>query len=185
MFPRIQIGFGIALFLAVALHASPSAGQARGQASATKKQPRMTQQQFEALPPNHVLQVGAKRITKRELLAQVEQRRAALKKQLHTVAAQDNAAFETQRAVFAKEQAAKIQMENAKTRQQFASVRGASAGVSPVRPTGGKGGVSPQRQAIEREAAELYAASKKATPAERVKINQRAAQLLQQLQQAR
>jgi hypothetical protein len=183
MVPTIRHRLGAFVFVAglLAIQAAEAQRPARPDA-ASKQQPRMTRQQFEALPPDHVLDLGGQRVTKRQVLARIEQRRAALKNHLETQAAQQAAAFQSQRTALLKEQAAKLEAGNAKTRQQFASLRVSGAG--PARTTGGtrSPASSAQIQAIEREAAELYAASKTASASERARINKRAAELLQQLQ---
>src|SRR5687768_10839424 len=103
MVAMIRRGAGAVFFVAGLLAIQPAEAQTRTRPdAASKQQPRMTRQQFEALPPDHVLEVGGKRVTKRQVLARIEQRRAALKKHFEAQAAQEAVAFESQRTALIK-----------------------------------------------------------------------------------
>jgi hypothetical protein len=103
----------------------------------------------------------------------MRQARAEAEVKAKTAAATAQAAFEADRAKFLQGQKAKLEAENAKVRAEVSRLR-------QQRPAPAQ---SPQLDAIRREAGQLLERSKTASPAERAQIDQRAAQLLQQLQQ--
>ncbi|MCI0408695.1 MAG: hypothetical protein L0191_09055, partial [Acidobacteria bacterium] len=169
----------VALVLGLIAHApsSPSAESGGVPGPKVLRSDQLSKQQFEqqfrALPDSALVESRGQRMTKAQIRAL-----AAQKGQQHQASAQAalnqaRAAFEQRRVQFDQQQQAKLQASNAKARAEMARLRQA----------GGPVARSTQREVIQQEAAQLFQRSKTASPAEQVQIEQRAAQLLQQLQQ--
>jgi len=120
-------------------------------------------QQLRQLPDSAVIESQGKRFTVGEIRARAAQRRREMAAKAQASAAQAKARLEAGRAEFLQQQQAKLQADNAKTMAEFGRLR--------------------QVAAIEQEAAQLFQRSQRAAPGERAQIEQRAGQLLQQLQQ--
>ena len=136
----------------------------------------LTKEQFDRLPDTQPIEIKGQRMTAggiRANRAKMRQARAEAEAKATAAAAKAQAEFEADRAKFLQEQKARLDTENAKVRAEVARLR-------QQRPAPAQ---SPQLDAIRREAGQLLERSKTASPAERVQIEQRAAQLRQQLQQ--
>ena len=140
---------------------------------AVLKLEQLTKEQFVALPDSQVIEVQGQRTTKREFLAAMEQERNAALAKLKAAAGQAQATFEAARSQFLQRQQAELDAQNAKVRAEFASRRTQRGG--PAR--------SAAHQAIHKEASQLLERAKTAPPAEQEQIEQRAGELLKQLQQ--
>jgi len=124
----------------------------------------LTKQQFRAAPDSAVIEFRGQRVTKAQIRARAAQK-------AHEGMAKVEVAVRQERARFEQEQA-KLHADNAKVQAELARLRQARA--TPQ---------ARQVDAIEQEAAQLFERSKRASPADRAQIEQRASQLLQQLQQ--
>jgi len=132
----------------------------------------LTNKQIRALPNTAVVEFQGKPTTMGALRAlEAEARKATLAK-AQAAATQAKARAAARRAQFLQQQAAELQAIHAKARVEVARLRQASA-VTPVT----------QQEAIRNEAIQLMQRAKTASPAEQVQIEQRAGQLLKQLQQ--
>ena len=162
----------------VANAANPAPAGAGGGVSAPQvlKADTLTKQQFEQqlkrLPDNAVIESKGQRMTKAQIRALAAQKGQANQAKAQAALSQANAAFEERRAQLEQQHQAKLQADNAKAMAEF--TRQSQAG-GPA--------ASLQLEAIQEEAAQLFERSKRASPAEQAQIEQRAAQLLQQLQQ--
>jgi hypothetical protein len=131
----------------------------------------LTRQQFEALPDTAVIEFKGKRMTKAEIRVKAANSQEAMAK-VQAVARQIEAQFEQRRIQIERQQQAKIRADKAKAMAEF--TRQSDAGTTPQ---------ARQFEAIQKEAAQLYERSKRASPTEQAQIEQRARQLLQQLSQ--
>jgi hypothetical protein len=126
----------------------------------------LTKPQFDALPANAiVMQKGGMRMTKSEIVARATKQRAdamALRQQR----LRD---FQAHRARVLSDDQAKLRAKNAKLYAELTRLHQAQVAMSP------------QRQALEREARDISMRSRNASPAERAQLNQRAAMALRQL----
>lgn len=137
------------------------------------KAERLTKEQFDRLPATQPIEIKGQRMTAGEIRAKMRQARAEAEAKIEAAAAKAQTEFEADRAKFLQEQKARLDAENAKVRAEVGRLR-------QQRPAPAQ---SPQLDAIRREAGQLLERSKTASPAERVQIEQRATQILQQLQQ--
>lgn len=127
---------------------------------------RLTRQQFDALPDSALIEFKGRRTTKASIRAREAQSRDAARK-VQALAQQSRAEFQQRLVQFEQERKAKHETDKAKATGEFARLSRAN---------------SQQLKAIEAEAAQLQERSKRASPAEKGQIEQRAEQLLQQLQ---
>lgn len=143
-------------------------GSAREQ---VERAERLTRRQFKALPATAVIEMKGQRITKAQILARADAQRKAASAELEANRRLDRAAFEAKRAQFLRQQQAQLSAGNARASAE-ASRLTASAALQ-VR----------TRETIQQEAAQLLIRSRSTrTPAERAQIEQRAAELLRELQ---
>src|SRR5262249_8388501 len=176
MFSRIKIAHITFVLLAFATQGQGTArkpdkaGEVPG--SEVVRGEQLTKQQFEALPDTAVIEFKGKRMTKGEIRAKVAKSREARAK-AQAVARQTKAQFEERRIQVERQRQAKMQADRAKAIGEFTRQ---SEGAAPPQ--------APQFEAIRKEAMQLYERSKRASPTEQAEIEQRAHQLLQQLQQA-
>ena len=173
MFSRVSIASPTILVLGLlAQSAGPLPAEAGGvQRPQVIRGDQLTKQQFEALPDTAVIELRGQRMTKAQIRAKAAKSQEAMAKG-QAVARQTEAQFEQRRIQFEQQQQAKLQTDNAKAMVEF--TRQSQAGATPQ---------ARQLEAIQEEAAQLYERSKRASPAEQAQIEQRAGQLLQQLQQ--
>jgi len=127
---------------------------------------RLTKQQFEALPDSALVEFKGRRMTKASIRArEVQSRESAEKAQ--ALARQSRMEFKQQLIQLEQQRKMKLEADRAKAMGEFARRSQAH---------------SPQLKAIEVEAAQLQERSKRASPADKARIEERANQLLQQVQ---
>jgi hypothetical protein len=126
----------------------------------------LTKQQFEALPDTALIDFKGQRITKAQIRVREAKSQETAEK-VRALARQSRAEFEQRLIHFEQQRKAEIHADKAKAMGEFARQSQAEAR---------------QLKAIETEAAQLYKRSERASPAEKAQIEQRASQLLQQLQ---
>jgi hypothetical protein len=127
-----------------------------------------TPQQFEALPPDAVLEINGKRITKRELLARKQQAYDAAMKKVQEAKARAEAGFAAHRKVFFDAQEAKLKENNQKVQAEIDRLVAADNAAH-----------GPDWQARKKQAAELLQqAAKASSPREREQLEKRAADLV-------
>jgi hypothetical protein len=173
MFSRVSIATPTILVLVLGLlaqSAGPLPAEAGGVQGQVIRGDQLTKQQFEALPDIAVIEFKGQRMTKAQIRAKAAKSTEAMAK-APAAARAAQAKVAARQAQFLQQQQAKLQADNAKAMVEVARLRQAAG---PAR--------SPQLEAIEQEAAQLFQRSQRA-PAERAQIEQRAGQLLQQLQQ--
>jgi hypothetical protein len=158
----ILFGFGI-LTLSTAPASADREAASRPQ---TVSGDRLTKQQFEALPDSALIDFKGRRMTKASIRAREAQSRETAEK-AEALARQSRMEFQQQLIQFEQQRKTKLEIDKAKAMGEF--VRRSQAH-------------SPQLKAIEVEAAQLQERSKRASPAEKARIEQRANQLLQQVQ---
>ncbi len=120
-------------------------------------------QQLKRLPDTAVVESKGRRLIVGEIKAKLAQTVRGLEAKGQEAARAAQAKFAARQAQFKQQQQAKLTADNAKVTAELARLR--------------------QVAAIQQEAAQLSQHSKTASPAERAQIEQRAGQLLQQLQQ--
>jgi len=163
----VMVGLGVGLLVPGPAPAPASSQPAPPpKAEQPLKAEQLTREQFDRLPDTQPIEMKGQRTTAGEIRTKMKQARAEAEVKMKAAAAQAQAGFEADRVQFLQAQKARLDAENAKVRQQ--------------RPAAAQ---SPQFDAIRREAGQLLERSKTASPAERAQIEQRAAQLLQQLRQ--
>jgi hypothetical protein len=128
-------------------------------------------QQLKRLPDGAVIESQGQRMTVAQIRALAVQKGQRHQAKAQDVLNQARVAFRQDRAQFDQQQRAKLAADNVKAMAEFARLSQAAG--SPR---------SPQLEAIEQEAAQLWQRAERASPAERARIEQRAAQLLQQLE---
>lgn len=126
----------------------------------------LTKQQFEALPDTALIDFKGRRMTKASIQAREAQGHDTAEN-VQTLARQSRVEFEQRLIQFEQQRKTKLEVDKAKAMGEFARLSQAD---------------SRQLKAIEVEAAQLYERSKRASSAEKAQIEQRANQLLQQLQ---
>ncbi len=160
----------------IAYIASPPAARAGGPQVVRTDQ--LTKQQFyqqlKTLPDTAVVEAEGPRLTVGEIKAKSAQMHRTVAAKVEAVAREAQAKFAAHQAQFDQQQQAKLQASNAKAMAEVARLRQASGPVAR----------STQLEVIQQEAAQLFPRSKTASPAEQAQIEQRAGQLLQQLQQS-
>ena len=125
----------------------------------------LTKPQFDALPANAIVMQKGKRIAKSEIIARAAKERADA-----TARRQQRVRdFQAHRARVLSDDQAKLRAKNAKLYAELTWLHQAQVAMSP------------QRQALEREARDISMRSRNASPAERAQLNQRAAMALRQL----
>ncbi len=142
--------------------AAPQAGAIRAEG--------LTQQQFDALPDSAAIEHKGVRITKGQLRARAASARAQAEAKRNAARAQRKAKFEANRANFLATQHARLAEKLSKFRAEVVRLQQVRAAR-----------MTPQRQALHREAWDLVGRAKNAAPAERPQLDQRAAEILQQL----
>ena len=126
----------------------------------------LTKQQFEALPDIALIDFKGRRMTKASIRAREAQSRDTAEK-VQALARQSRAEFEQRLIQFKQQRKKKLEIDKAKSMGEYARLGPAD---------------SQQLKSIEVEAARLHGRSTRASPAEKAQIEQRANQLLQQLQ---
>lgn len=126
----------------------------------------LTKQQFEALPDIALIDFKGRRMTKASIRAREAQSRDTAEK-VQALARQSRVEFEQRLIQFEQQRKKKLEIDKAKSMEEFARLG----------PTN-----SQQLKSIEVEAARLHERSTRASPAEKAQIEQRANELLQQLQ---
>lgn len=164
------------LALAVAVAAEGDASRAQLRPALMKAQPieRMTKEQFDALPETAAIEVKGKALTKGEYIGGIARR----EKQWHARAdllakSAGERLLEAQRARLLEERRARIAKNNAKMRAEFERLKGRGAS-----------GKAQRIDAIRVEARKLQVRWRAADPAERERLEKRAAELLRQVNQA-
>jgi hypothetical protein len=132
----------------------------------------LTREEFDSLPENRVVEVGGVQTTKREYLARLERQHDEALSKLRAAAIEARAMLEAKRDKFLQNQVARIEKDNAKTLARFAESGRQRRSIAQ----------SAGFNAIRKEATELERRSQTASPAEQAQIEQRAWELLQQLQ---
>ncbi len=130
----------------------------------------LTKQQFDALPDSAVLDHNGARLIKGEFRTRQMKGQADAQARLQALAAQDRAKFQEYREKFLQSQQAKLQQKNATFRAEVARRKQALAAQ-----------MTPQHQALLREAFDLVGRARSAPPPERAQIDQRAAEIVEQL----
>jgi len=125
----------------------------------------LTRQQFEALPDTALIDFNGRRTTKARIRAKEAQSRDAAER-VQALAQQSRAEFKQRLTRYEQERKTQLGVARTKAMEEFARLSQAQAR---------------QVKAIEVEAAQLQERSRRASPAEKVQIEQRADQLLQQL----
>jgi hypothetical protein len=126
----------------------------------------LTKQQFEALPDSALIDFKGRQMTKASIRARETQSHDTAEK-VQALARQSRVEFQQRLIQFEQQRKTKLEVDKAKAMGEFARL-------SQANPR--------QLKAIEVEAAQLYERSKRASPADKAHIEQRANQLLQQLQ---
>ena len=132
---------------------------------------RLTNTQFKNLPDSAVIDIRGTRTTAGELRAKLRQQEAQALARAQAAAGQAQAAFQAHHTKFLQDQKAKLQADSAKASAEFTRWRQTQGAVQVL-----------AQEAIAEQAIELMGRSKTATPAEQVQIEQRAGELLKQLQ---
>jgi hypothetical protein len=171
MFSRVKIVHITFILLAFGTLAQGTAAEPSEPGAAPGSQvvrgDQLTKQQFEALPDTALINFKGQQMTKAQIRVRATKSQEAMEKG-HALARQTRAEFEQRLIHFEQQRKAKIQADKAKAMEEFARQSQAEAR---------------QLKAIEAEAAQLYKRSEGASPAEKAQIEQRASQLLQQLQE--
>jgi hypothetical protein len=137
------------------------------------KAEQLSRQRFKTLPDSAVIERNGQRMTKAQIRAQAVRQQGAAAAQMEAATRQFQARVEQRRAQFLQRQQAQLAADNAKAME--AATRRLQA--DSTRQAG-------PRDAIEREAAQLFNRSRAATTADdRAQIERRATDLLRQLQQ--
>ena len=169
MFSRVKIGqitfilFAFGMLILATATASAERGAPSPQVVSGD---RLTKQQFEALPDSALIDFKGRRMTKADIRARVAQSLDMAEK-VQALARQSRVEFKQHLIQFEQQRKTKLEIDKAKATGEFARLSQAD---------------SQQLKAIEVEAAQLQERSKRASPAEKAHIEQRANQLLQQLQ---
>jgi hypothetical protein len=163
----IVAGVGAGLLLA------PRAVSADKKTDQPVKAESLTREQFDRLSDAQVIELKGKRMTAGEIRAQRKGAQADAETKAKIAAAKAQTEFEAEQAKFAQAEKTKLEAANAKVQSEASRV--AQQGPAPAQ--------SGQLDAIRREAGQLVERSKTASPAERPQIEQRATQLIRQLQQ--
>jgi hypothetical protein len=175
MLSRVKIAYVTFIIIAFGtMHQGTSRQPAEAQAVSGPQVIRgdqLTKKQFEALPDTAVIDLKGQRMTKAQIRIKAATSQQAIAK-AQDAARQAEAQFAQRRIKFEQRQQAKLQADKAKAMAEF--TRQVQAGTTPQ---------TRQLEAIQGEAAQLYERSKHASPSEQAQIDQRARQLLQQLQQ--
>jgi len=170
MFSRVKIARSTFIVLALGILAQGTGRQPAEAGGAPGPQvlraDQLTKQQFEVLPDTAVIEFKGQRMTKAQIQAKATKSKEAIAK-VQAAARDAQAKFQTRLAQFLQQQQAKLQADNAKAMAEVARLA-----------------QSVRLQAIQQEAAQLWQRSQGTlSPAQRVQDEQRAGQLLQQLQQ--
>jgi hypothetical protein len=180
MFAMLRIASPTMMFLVLGLIAHTAAPLPADAGGAPGPQviraDQLTKQQFDQqlkrLPDSAVIESQGRRFTVGEIRARAAQRRREMAAKAPVAARAAQAKVAARQAQFLQQQQAQLQADNVKAMAEFGRLRQARA--TPQ---------ARQVEAIEQEAAQLFQRSQRAAPAERAQIEQRAGQLLQQLQQ--
>ena len=155
-------------------HAQVGTADANAQAGPVVNGAQITKEQFRALPPETVLDVQGKKITKAELLAEAKAKSdQAIQAQTKTLQAKAASDFEAARAKFLEQQETELQARNAKV----------TAEITRLKTLQSQFEASAAYKAIEKETADMQARYGSASPADRAKLQARAQVLHQQLRQ--
>ncbi len=167
----IKILAAATLGLCVVARTCPTCGPfAEGPGAGVIAADGLTKQSLAALPDNAVLEHKGARFTKADFVSRAMKGHADAAARRQALAAQDRAKFQAYRAKFYSDQRARLQQKNAAFGAEVGRRRQALA----VQMT-------PQRQALHREAFDLIGRAQHASPAEKAQLNTRAGQILQQL----
>ena len=127
-----------------------------------------TPQQFEALPPDAVLEINGERIIKRGFLARHQRAYDAAMKKVQEARARAEAEFAARRKAFLDAQEAKLEENNQRVQAEIDRLVEADNAIH-----------GPDWQARKRQAADLLQqASKASSPREREELEKRAADLV-------
>ena len=127
-----------------------------------------TPQQFEALPPDAMLEINGKQITKREFLTRHQQAYDAAIKKVQEARARAEAEFAAHRKAFLDAQEAKLKDNNQKVQVEIDRLIAADNAAH-----------GPDWQARKKQAADLLGqAAKASSPEEREQLEKRAADLV-------
>jgi len=165
-----------AVVLALGLSAGWIVGRTGGPEAAAAvafKAEQLAKGQFRTLPDHAEIELpDGTRTTAGVLRSRTRQRIQESRARAHAAAVQVPAEFVARRARFLEAQQAKIRAQNDQAWAEFTHHSG----------NAGRGGLA-QREAIHQEALQLLEHAKTASPDEKVQIEQRAGQLLRQLEQ--
>ena len=170
MFSRVKIGPITFILFAFGILTLGTAAAIADREAATRPQTvsgdRLTKQQFEALPDSALIDFKGRRMTKADIRTREAQSLDTAEK-VQALARQSRVDFKQHLIQFEQQRKTKLESDKAKAMGEFARLNQTN---------------SQQLKAIEVEAAQLQERSKRASPAEKAQIEQRANQLLQQLQ---
>ncbi len=127
----------------------------------------LTREQFQALPPDAVIEINGERITKSEFQARNTKAVEEAAKRLPELQARGKAAFEAQRKALLDKRAAALAEANKKVEAEVAKLVAADAAAH-----------GPNWEARKKQAADLFEKAAKATPTERSELLKQAADLL-------
>lgn len=157
---KIVLSAVIVLGLGLLTPAGAVEAPARGQ--------KLTQQQFDALPSNAVVEFKGKQIPKSDILARAAKRKEAMTK-VPASAAKAREKFDQRRVQFDQKQQEKLTAENQKVKAEF------------VKLASGGSGAGSRHAAIESEAHDLSVRYKTASASEKAQIDRRADELAREL----
>ena len=127
----------------------------------------LTREQFQALPPDVVIEINDERITKSAFQERNAKAIEEAAKQLQDLRAQSLAAFEARRKALLDKRAATLAEANKKVEAEIAKLAAADAAKH-----------GPNWEARKKQAADLFEKAAKATPTERSDLLKQAADLL-------
>lgn len=133
----------------------------------------ITKEQFKTLPDNAMVEFKGRQMTKRQFIAESEQKAKEIAQGHKAQAeAKGKAEFEARRAKFLQEEKQRIAANNAKARAEFLRLKQHASSAQAQRVS-----------AIRQEAIQLNIRAKNASPAELEQIDKRAGQLIHELNQ--
>ena len=166
----VTVVLGVCLVAQVALLQIAHAGSAA--APHVLRADQLKKGQLKTLPDTIIIEFEGQRLTVGAIRARARERDREAAAKAQVAAGQVKAKLEQRRIQFEQQRQAKLQADNARAMAEFTRQSQASGPAA-----------SPQLDAIQQEAAQLFERSKRASSAEQAQIEQRAGQLLQQLQQ--
>jgi hypothetical protein len=174
---RIGRSLLVGLVLGVSAQSGPSRAQDVGAARPQLiKTDALTEQQFRRqfrrLPDAAVIEIEGRRATVGELRAESVRRQREAAARLEAATRQARAAVESRRLELERRQQAQLEADNARALAEFSRLTAAPDAARAQR-----------FEAIREEASRLRARAPRASPAERARIEARAAELLEELRQ--